>query len=42
MARSFTFFTDILWLLGHSIPCHAMIIQATVTRLMSLFEVGDN
>lgn len=39
MARSSTFFTAILWLLGHSIPCLAMITQLTVTHLMSLFEV---
>jgi hypothetical protein len=39
-ALSFTFFTGILWLLGHSTPCHATMIQNTVTHLMSLFEVN--
>lgn len=39
MARSSTFFTAILWLLGHSILCLVTIIQLIVTHLMSSFEV---
>lgn len=33
--------TDILWLLGHSIPCPVMTILVTATHLMSLLEVID-
>lgn len=39
MARNSTFFTAILWLLGHSTLCLATITQLTVTHLTSLFEV---
>jgi hypothetical protein len=40
MALSSTFFTVILWLLGHSIQCLAMTIPLTVTHLMSSFVVN--
>lgn len=39
MALNFTYFTSILWLLGHFIPCLPTMIHCTVIHLMSLFEV---